>query len=61
MITNITMSVDMYSIYQYRSPGVYLLYRKRGKICWAKHSQSQPYKIFCRNIFVVPWPLEFII
>ena len=36
-------------------------YRKRGKIRWAKHSWFQPYKVFCRNTFVVHWPPVFII
>ena len=28
-----------------------LLYRKHGKIRWAKHSWFQPYKVFCGNTY----------
>ena len=36
-------------------------YRKRGKICWAKHLQCQAYEVFRGNTFTVPWPAVFII
>ena len=38
-----------------------VVYHKRGKIRWAKHSQFQPYGVFQGNTFVVPWPAVFII
>ena len=34
--------------------------RKRGKIRLAKHSWFQPYEVFCRNTFAVPWPEVFV-
>ena len=37
------------------------MYHKRGKICWDKHSQFQPYEGFHGNTFAVPWPAVFII
>ena len=35
-------------------------YRKRGNICWAKHSRFQPYEVILGNTFVVPLPAVFI-
>ena len=37
-----------------------VLYRRRGKIRWAKHSQFQPYEVFHGNTFTVHWPPVFI-
>ena len=28
-----------------------IIYRRRGKIHWAKHSRFQPYEVFHRNTF----------
>ena len=32
------------------------LYRRRGKIHWAKYSRFQRHRSFRGNIFVLPWP-----
>ena len=37
------------------------VYRKHGKIHWAKHLQFQPYEVFHGNTFAVRWPPVFII
>ena len=37
------------------------IYRRQGRIHWAKHSRFQPYEFFCGNTFAVPWPAVFII
>ena len=37
------------------------IYRKRGKIHWAKQLQFQPYEVFHGNTFTVPWPALFTI
>ena len=52
-------------IYQHRYniivfPWLLFMYRRRGKIRWAKHSWFQRYEVFRRNTFVVHWPPVFI-
>ena len=37
-----------------------MVYRRRGRIRWAKHSRFQPYEIFRGNTFAVYWPPVFI-
>ena len=37
-----------------------IIYRRRGKIHWAKHPWFQHYEIFHGNTFVVHWPPVFI-
>ena len=37
-----------------------IVYRKHGKIRWAKHSRFQPYEVFRRNIYAMHWPPVFI-
>ena len=37
------------------------IYRRRGKIRWAKHSRFQLYEVFRGNTFAVHWPPVFII
>ena len=38
----------------------FIVYRRRGKIRWAKHSQFQPYEVLRGNTFMVQWPPVFI-
>ena len=33
-----------------------IIYHRRGKIRWDKHSRFQPYEAFRRNTFAVHWP-----
>ena len=42
------------------SNSTYTLYRKRGKIRWAKHSWFQPYEVFHGSTFAVHWLPVFI-
>ena len=34
----------------------YSIYRKYGKIRWAKHSRFQPDEVFCGSNLAVHWP-----